>query len=242
MHAFFGISVDSSAFRSAVMSQALSSGLRDYEQITFFVADRINVYNDVAKIAHDPSLLSHADFGGWSRLDLEERRRWLAKLRSDLGRWPLGQSWRVVGVSDAFDNKTGDIYRGVLILYEVDNAFRRDVNELARGFSLTRRFLAPIDVVRRLSVRYLLEEIAINIRFRVCERILDEYYPGPTMKVLPRLYWGQYIKSAFQLAGLHQDNGADFRFFEWQGAEEGWRQYRDGGWPRDKPKSESTTD
>ncbi len=93
--------------------------------------------------------------------------------------------------------------RNVNLLFASDERFREDVEEWANSYidtlDIPTGFAVPLR--KRLSIGFVLEEIACNIRLRVGYGIDDELYPGDFPVALPNLYRpGTYSASAEDLA------------------------------------------
>jgi hypothetical protein len=106
------------------------------------------------------------------------------------------------------------ILRNVNILYDVNDHFRSDIDEQVYAELDKRKSYVDFQRTVRLSIHYLLEEIAANIRMKVAEKIEDEYYLGDQMRILPKLYRGDYGVRVHDLAGV-APLAMHFRFFNW---------------------------
>jgi hypothetical protein len=227
--ALFGISLDSAEFTSERFSRAIAA-LKSYDKITFFIADGIQLYNDLAKLAADRSMLASSDWTKTRADALAQRKRWLTKMRQNLRNWPTDQLWKIIGIRDIADPSTWDIARRVRLLYLFDEHFHRDVKQQAVEFSSARDFGVTKRLLEELSVEYLLEEVALNIRIRVVGRIHDEFYLGRFPNFLRRLYAGRYLKSAGELAGVSDPDVAKYCLFDWVD-DSRWEVPTDGGRP-----------
>jgi hypothetical protein len=141
----------------------------------------------------------------------------LDRIKLAIGPASLGVKWEYTNVDMLSDRRGFAILRRILILYDLDNRFRHDVDEWAKSYVDDRYKDINRDVrqdMYRMSVRYILEEAALSIRIRVLRRILDEYYMGKTMDPILGVYWGRYLKSAWELAGVPVQE-ANFSFFEY---------------------------
>lgn len=212
-HALFPISVNSDLFSSEDTVQALAVGLAGFDKITFLIADRIQIYNDITKTNGDIDAILSLDWSGSYRRDFEQRKRWLSKLRDRL-RTKTQQRWRILGVDDAADHYAYVALRSVWLLYRFDNQFAADADKAAMDFA-KRNGTDNGELLKDMSLGYLLEEIAINIRLRVLRGIFDEFYMGDTLQILPKLYQGCYSKSAEELMGRPARPKGSFRFWSW---------------------------
>jgi hypothetical protein len=223
--AIFPISVDNPRlFSSDNTMEALRGGLQTYDEISFLVADRLQIYNDITKANGDLDIISSLDWTGGYRKDRKERTVWLRRLRERLQDWPSSQNWKVVSISDAMDGLGYLALRSVWLLYRLDHSFRDDVNRVADDFAERSSLTKQDKIMHQMSVGYLLEEVAVNVRLRVVRGIEDEYYMGPWIGVLPKLYAGHYRKRPEELLG-RPISKRDYRFFRWTGSE--WVRWSD---------------
>ena len=237
LHALFPISVDNKEFTTKRALNAISA-LRKYASITFFVADKIQIYNTLAKCGADPDRWAAIDWSARGNRMLQERSKWIQRLRNQLHDWPVHQDWNVVGVSEISDHAAYEIARNVSILFQIDDNFRRDVRLASSAFLQTHSFPSSEDISSRLSVSYLLEEIALNVRLRVSRGLSDEYYMGNTLIPLLRLYEGAYLKNVRDLVNTRSNvNSIPFRFYEWV-----QRSGVVGQWIEVKDRSQDTLD
>ncbi len=130
-----------------------------------------------------------------------------------------------MGVEDLLDKRTYFSLRSVWLLYRVDSKFAEDINIIADKFVLKRGWNTTGKLAMEMSIAYLIEEVALNLRIRVGDAIDDEYYLGETLNVLPRLYRGEYIKTPAELIGRRAKSVPEYRFFEW--GEKGWAEWVD---------------
>jgi hypothetical protein len=205
------ISVDSKLFRTASFVPLLEAIPQGYDSVLFFVADFLQLYNKVDQVNSGREL---ADVINAFRADqnfLAQRRTWIMKIRKnsefDLARLP----WRVIGASEIEDRMFSDIWRAILIMYECVLPFRDDVDEAAMKW-VSANSKARVELSRRLAKMFLLEEIAMNVRLRVIERVEDEYYAGVMPQPFLKLYRGDYGVRVADIAGV-DTSGIGFRFF-----------------------------
>lgn len=142
----------------------------------------------------------------------EERRRWLNKVRLRLGEKAVNMSWNIKSVDSVADAKAFRILRNIDILNSINPFFRQDVLSSAERFA-SRHTESYREVAVNLSIRYIIEELALSIRMRVLGNYYDEYYIGPTLLPAIRLYSGAYVATPWELAGVKRGS-ASFRFFE----------------------------
>jgi hypothetical protein len=216
--ALFPISLSNQRFSTQIVTPAIEEILDKYDEITFLVADRLQSYNRAIAVSafHGDAdrQASGADlFGQATRLTgtLQERRRWLDRVKLRLGEAALNITWRIESVDDVADAKSFAILRQVDILFGIDTSFRRDVVTAAHEFA-DRHPPHLREVATMLSIRYIIEELALSLRMRAQRRFYDEYYIGESLIPARRLYDGRYMASPWQLAGV-KPTGQPFRFF-----------------------------
>jgi len=182
------------------------STLRDkYDEIVFLIADDLQLYNKASVLQGESSLGATIREFNSKNVYFIEKRRWLLKLRQQLPADVRNAVWTFTNISKTTDRTFYAIMRNVSILYELSSEFRRDVDEAAHSYcSRTKiHFSAP---QLGLSVHYILEEIAINIRLRLFEGLYAEYYAFDLPKPLLKLYAGNYDVTVFSMAGLSPNN------------------------------------
>lgn len=198
-----------------------------YEEVVFIIADRLQVYNKVMR-SSEPSSLSIVlrDFHA-NQQHVEQRRRWLNKVRNRLDPNRSGSKWTVIGIDDVSDTQCFQIFRNVMLAYYTIHEFRNSVKLAAEDYVVRRQDCYPIDIKRRLSIAYILEELAISIRIRVLFEIQDEYYDGRQAPVIMKMYEGDYPISVFDIAGKQENQSNKFLFFRPSEASGGlpWEEY-----------------
>jgi Zn-finger domain-containing protein len=140
-----------------------------------------------------------------------EREKWLHSLKSKITP-PIADSiWTIKNIFHVSDNVFHDIYRNTFISYLAIEYFRNDVIETAKKHRehINERY-TKYDL--ELSVAYVIEEIAINIRLRVIDNIDAEYYLGELPKPLLKLYKNKYQVNVLTIAGK-QKSDIEFKFF-----------------------------
>jgi hypothetical protein len=221
--ALFPISLSNSRFSSEWVAPAIASVLSEYNDITIVIADKLQLYNHVGEwVALQFSKPAQEDFSFASQertvgQTLEERQRWLERLKLQLGLPSLEARWHIYSVANLGDSKGFEILRRIAILYEVDTVFRREVDEWAKMYvdERYRKLSSEIRTkIQRLSVRYILEEAALSLRVRVFKGICDEFYIGSTNRPVASIYWGRYSKNLWELVGLPPKQ-ASFAFHEY---------------------------
>jgi hypothetical protein len=194
------ISIGSEYFRSRRYGKVLESLPRDYNRIVFFIADRLQLYNRVLSSYEPLGQTIAAFFAGNDYL--RERTQWLHKLaRAHNIDWILEA--HVLGIDQISDLGFTRILRNVHLLFACDDNFHDDVEAWARSYIETLDISTGFEphLKTRLSIGFVLEEIACNIRLRVGLGIDDELYPGDFPVALPNLYRpGAYSATAEDLA------------------------------------------
>jgi hypothetical protein len=175
-------------FRSSLIRPAIAGLLELVDDLTFFVADRLHLYNEATEIAGPAEYLAlisrHSPY-------VEERSKWLTHLMAEIA--PISRiSWRVISVDDVADCRFGIILRNLIIAFYTIDSFRIDVGACAVAH-LTRNQGDMIpETANRLSESYVLEEIALNLRLHIIDGIANEFYVGEYLDPLLKLYAGRY--------------------------------------------------
>ncbi len=194
------ISIGSECFRTKRYSEVLRYVPGGYQRIIFFVADRLQLYNRAITSSTGLGLTIRSFFSGNDYL--HERTQWLRKL-GGITKLDWILTAQIFGIDQISDLAFTRILRNVHLLYACDKAFREDVEVWARSYieALDVATGFEVDLKTRLSVSFVLEEIACNVRLRVGLQIDDELYPGDFPVALPNLYReGTYSATAEDLA------------------------------------------
>jgi hypothetical protein len=228
MFAFIPISVSTQLFSTARFIRALSSLPDTYSHILFFIADRLQMYNDASNPEKDERRIYQYWSERPSRIFLE-RQNWIGRTAQRLG--IERHKFEIVSIDDVADGEAFQIFRGLSIFYTLNQAFSEDVDAEAHRAVRRKSGWKDYDAARRLSAIYILEELALNLRIRSRWKLTDEFYIGSQMLILPELFHGRhswYLKSV----GLTESiDVLGARFFTW-GAEAVWTE-----WPRTAPTS-----
>lgn len=155
--------------------------------------------------------VSSFDFGADSR-DGGSRKRWFQRLSKSMAGL-LPEQVTILSYEDINGLELLAVWRRVLVCFETDIKFRKDVEEAA-DLHFKRGGISPSELDLRLSRLYILEEIAANVQIRVGSALQDEYYLGTFHEPLLRLYSGWYNFCIDDLAGV-KTSITDFRFFSW---------------------------
>ena len=213
------ISIGSDYFRTNRYSEVLRCVPSSYERVIFFVADRLQLYNRALTSGMELGQTIRSFFSGNDYL--RERTQWIRKLGKGMNLdWIL--TAQILGIDQISDLAFTRILRNVHLLFACDEAFRDDVQDWARSY-VEALNIPPgfaVDLRARLSVGFVLEEIACNVRLRVGLQIDDELYPGEFPVALPNLYReGAYSATAEDLAMVHHSSRR-YRFFTARNSEE----------------------
>ena len=103
-----------------------------------------------------------------------------------------------------------EIYRNIYISYITIDNFKNDIINTAREHIENNN--NPSKNSLDLSIAYVLEEIAINLRIRVVENVYDEYYMGKLPKPLIDLYSGKYGIDIFKVCNK-KNKDVTFNFY-----------------------------
>jgi len=210
--ALFPISVDNPGFGTEFTVGALSAIKETYDEIVFFVADELQVYNKVSRAKNGEELTHALALFAEKNVYFAERKQWLGKLKTSLPKNVRAATWTFAHISTFIDRRFYNILRNVTIAFETIPLFQNDIKTAAEQYCIrTKGEFSAIE--KRLSELYIIEEIAVNIRMRVVEQIEAEYYPFKYPKPLRRIYTGDYGISVFALAGMPERN-FEFIFYD----------------------------
>jgi hypothetical protein len=210
--ALIPISIDNPGFSTTLMISALSAIKEKYDEFVFLVADDLQLYNKVTEVRSGAELSQALKLFKEKHIYFEEKKRWLEKLRKQSRGDVQNIKWTITNISNFTDRIFYNIWRNLTVFYQTIPQFRDDVTEAARQHHIRLRETFS-DTQIRLSKFYIIEEIAINIRMRVCEGIGGEYYAFNSLKPLLKVYAGDYGISVFTLADLPEQI-AEFAFYK----------------------------
>jgi len=211
--ALFPISIDSAQFTTLLTVPALRPITSKYDEIIFLIADSLNLYNKACAVKDEVALQDMwEDFSRLKKLYFKQRRKWLRKVRKHIGEDHIKGKWIILGVDDLTDSFFFTIYRNLLTAFHTVKAFRQDVERTARKYCSRNTISVSPEIKRGLSEAYILEEIAINVRIRVLEKVSSEFYLGDYLPPVLGLYEGKYGIDVFTLAGV-SNNDVQFDFF-----------------------------
>jgi hypothetical protein len=213
--ALFPISVDSAFFRTSTVIPALQAIGRKYKSVLFLVADSLQIYNKLWSAAQRSDLgIALEDFERLRQSYLTERMKWIARLCRQM-HGPHPCDWTVRSSYDYMDAAFWRIYQRLLVLRCMSDELRKDIGHSALEHTRRQKQLKFSKESKRLSEAYILEELVLNIRVRVFERIDSEFYLGEYPKPLLQLYASRYGLGVGALAGRNT-NDMEFRFFNWR--------------------------
>lgn len=226
MKALFAVSLGNDLFSTENVSKALRAIEKKYDEMTFVIADRIQQYNRVVGLRDLKDLVTLMD-----RFERNEafgqRKKWIERLRTDIGDSDRLGTWRLVGFDSMSDMKFTSALRNVRIAYTTIDAFRDDVNS---GVVLhCQAKILDEQAYRRcfeLSVNYILEEIAASVWLHVHHRIDDHYYMGRHLDVIVRLFHNKYAISPQNLATQY-GNKCPVTFYGYSTTECTWSPLKD---------------
>lgn len=212
------ISLNNDVFSTRVVVPAVAAIASDFDQVLIAIADETQFYNRVARFD-----TSHQapDFGAIETSVAKtsrDRSRWFDHLRHRLLPFVSRKTeLRFLRLTDVMDEHTFRIFRRILVLYDTNRLFQRDVDAAAETYVLSRRTEKgtpdlPLQV--QMSRRYILEEAAMSIRIRVPDRIGYEFYIGPTLPPIANIYLNLYGATPWTLAGVPKAD-FEFRFYEY---------------------------
>lgn len=195
----FPISVSTEAFSSETVVGSLQAFKWKPQEVYFLVADELQLYNWIASDSASKIGPTLRRFYEGNRYTIE-RAKWVEKLKRQVGFLQTAHTVGCFGTTHFVDKEYVRIHRNICILFEMDDLFRRDIQQSALSFVASRGQVAPLsEKARRLSVAYALEEIAVNLRVRVSAGIEAECYQGKFLKSLVKLYYGLYDVNVWDL-------------------------------------------
>ncbi|WGH75655.1 hypothetical protein P8625_00390 [Tenacibaculum tangerinum] len=212
--AFFPISVDNKNYSSKNLSALIKIILElDDCRPYFLIADNLQLYNKVKQTNKELSFIVQ-NFKTKNQY-FPERVKWINKVfKRDFPQIDesVFKKWKIKNVSEITDHKFFNIYRSLLILFNVDDEFRNDLSEAAENHTIYES-IDSTELQIRLNRLYVLEEIAINLRMRVFNKLYSEYYLGQLPSVLTKIYYEKYSLNIKDLTGKNL-SGLDFKFYE----------------------------
>tara|TARA_Y100001933_G_C18989579_1_gene559919 strand:- start:621 stop:1364 length:744 start_codon:yes stop_codon:yes gene_type:complete len=194
------ISVSSLSFRTDSFTSALRAINREYDTVVFFIADTLQIYNKALQASSGKEVASTVGMFRQRKSYLSERRRWLQRLHRELGPCPLETAeWQTIGVDDIASAELFDLFRATAILFSVEEGLFLRVMSDAESHVVASKQKGTNDSRRRLSVLYLIDEIAMNIYLHCVRGIGDEYYIDGVLPSMASLYDGSLGVTAKEL-------------------------------------------
>ncbi|MBS1643212.1 MAG: hypothetical protein JSR11_12120 [Bacteroidetes bacterium] len=208
----FPISVDSRRFGTEETVSALNNIQSNCDEMIFLIADGLQVYNKASQIDDGKPLTNIIRNFNLKNDYYSEREKWLMQTIKPQCETHISEvSWTVKNVFSISDNIFHNIYRNVIIAYLAIDDFRNDIVKTAKKHR-SKFSQSVTDFALDLSISYIIEEIALNLRMRVIEKIKSEYYLGDLPSPLTNLYLGRYEIDVFTLAGV-EFSSFKFDFF-----------------------------
>ena len=216
--ALFPISMSNQHFSTTNTKEALKGIFEQFDEWIFLIADQLQFYNRAYRVAEGASLQRLLlDMRPSSQFS-NQRRRWLQKVKVRLGEIAQQHRWRILSVDELADSQCYAILRNVTIAFHTVDVLHQDIIEAAAEHTRQRQHVRFVDCMERLSLAYILEEIALSIRLRVIEKVEAEFYMGEYLKPVLRLYRNQYPIDVFSLAG-QQEEETRFDFYDFKEVE-----------------------
>lgn len=213
--AFIGISIAGMQNASDAFVAAFQRLDERLDEIIFLVFDDIHLYNRVIRSPNELLPVTIGKFLSGPRY-LEERTMWINRISNQIPVIHNCAKVRVLNVYSVTDKHCYKIIRNLFLLYSVDQVFRADILSAVNEYQKRSSDIAfDSKLSCELSIAYILEEIAINIRVRLLRRLEIEYYPGKCIPPLVDLYKGKYSASVYEIAERKMKN-MQFDFFEWR--------------------------
>lgn len=227
--ALFPLSVSNELFSSARYLDCLGAiPVEQIDSCTFLIADQLQIYNlsgtlPVSEVLTKSTATSH-------RL---ERARWISRIIDTLqhtDKWsqrPI--EFSIISIEQILDAAFFRIYRGLRVLFSTSERFKKDVVTAARNHVLSLVQPRFPETMVALSTDYIIEELAINVRVRVGNQLLFEFYPGEYHTPLINLYRGLYGVTHFDLCGRSASSEI-YRFFSFSDASGEWKDVSNDGY------------
>lgn len=209
------VSVSNDVYSTENVVSVINKYIGHSDYIEILIADRIQMYNRVVKeVSRRKGGVDIDRVEDGVRKTSDERKAWSSVV---VGRFDVKKDRiRVRDVNSYVDANFLDIFRRVLILYEVDNIFRKDVEDYARVFVSRREYPTRelSYLAERMSVRYILEEAAISVRVRCLEGFFVEAYIGAFARPILNIYRDEYQFGLSELSGLREIDPGRFEFHD----------------------------
>jgi len=223
--ALIPISLGNDRFSSANLIPALEAIGQPYDELTFIIANNIQVYNRVRRI-HDANRLASTltEFENGKAL-FEERRQWLVKVKEKVSHSIASANWRILSFDDLVECGVYQVFRNVLVTYAAIDLFRAGIDAAAVAYLGGKGGGASDERDIRLSKAYILEEVAASITLHVVCDIQNEYYLGTHLALILELYAGRYGIDVFSLANV-SPRSETWNFFSYDVPGGAWLQER----------------
>lgn len=185
-----------------------------YDEIIFFIADQLQLYNKVSNAYSGATLKEILETFKLTANYYEERQRWLLhKVRNKVSERHSKTKWTILNVKMIIDSEFFVIFRNLLLMFHTIAPFKKDVKEAASAHCHRKKNVVSPEIEQQLSEAYIIEEIALNLRIRVLEDIQSEFYMGKNILPLLKLYSGQYGIDVFTLTET-SIRKVQFQFFQ----------------------------
>lgn len=210
--ALIPISVDSKRFSTNEVIFALNSISTKHKKIVFLIADGLQLYNKATQVEGGKKIKNIIETFNLRNNYHNERVKWLLQIKSKLFPTISEMSWDFKDMYSISDSEFHKIYRNVVVSYLTIKDFSEDIKLTAVAHCLkVSKNYSELDL--NLSIEYILEEIAANLRIRVLGKITTEYYLGELPLPLINLYQNKYEVDVFTLCGKEINHHAKFEFY-----------------------------
>lgn len=189
--ALFPISVDSDHFTTETVADGLTQVLPMVNSIMFLVADSLQIYNKSKQILIGKNLSEIVNTFRERNRYFQERVLWLNKIKKQLGVDEKKISFDYIRADDICDKNFYRIFKLLQIVYHTDELFKIDIQEAALNH-LKKNNTEISEIELSLNILYILEEIGLNIRLRLWNKLELEFYIGEFHLPLIKLYHGCY--------------------------------------------------
>lgn len=200
--AFIGVSLDSGLFTREWIRNAIHHLLSRHETILLVLADQLLAYNKIANFD-----------AGRATFDLQSAKVRIDQRRNDIMKFvqkevallpnPDKARVRIATWADFSDGEYCRLLREIRIAYSTIREFRSCVDSDAScHFDKRSQHVYSRDAHHELSVSYVLDETAMDIRITELGGFQFEYYPDKHIQTLTRLYDEQFADYGLTVSNL----------------------------------------
>jgi hypothetical protein len=197
--AFVGVSLDNRAFKRSWFRWAISSLLARHGRVLFLLADDLMRWTRTANAE-----TGEVSFVAIDAIVSARSTTSRSFIQSEVQRLPSADRGRILikGWQDFSDRSFVALWRNLRIAYAANDGFKTCVDHTA---ALHVRDEATGGLTRVLNAEYVLDEMAMCLRVTELAGFHYEYYPGPQIEPLEKLYAGAFSAGGLSVAGLTGD-------------------------------------